>query len=110
MFDQIGADLKFYDWEATWWTSLPPSDPYDQDKQWRKLLDELGWIDHKGEWVGPEVGMHEYSDRGSAIADAVRRTPANMLNLQGEWQPISMVASEIVTDHVWVVGHGYEKQ
>ena len=63
------------------------------------MLRQYDWVEANGDWKGPEVGMHvDKSQRGDEVADAIRRNPSSMKDLQGQLQPISMLACQIVID------------
>ena len=111
-FEQIGEDCDFEDPLARWWTMLPPSEAEDPEETWQKMLAEYGWVDQQGWWVGPQWIENSKWMKGDEILVALRSDPASMENLQGDPQPISKLANEIVCDHPgsWYTGEEHSQR
>ena len=99
-FQPIGEDLKFDKENATWWTSLPPSHEDDRDELWQELIWQNDWLDlNTWEYCGPPKKQMARCPRGHEIADWLKWDPSRMWNASDEYQPISMLAAELVCDY-----------
>ena len=124
----FGSDVN------VWRTRRPPSGPYADVELWRTILSSRGWLGRDGTWLGPRKG----TGRGGAATapqrrgrapgaepfagksagkrkrgtfseyDVFRDDPAALMGMAGHAQPISVLASEVVTDPEnfhWGSGH-----
>ena len=117
-----------------WRTRRPPSGPYADVEPWRSILSHRGWLGRDGAWVGPRKGCGrgpaaDAPQRGGRAAgaepfagksggkrkrryfseyDLFREDPGALMDMAGQAQPISVLASEVVTDpenFEWGGGH-----
>ena len=93
---EVLHNCSFDDWQASWWTSPPPSDPSDDDETWQNLLWQNWWVDCRGQWLGPSLKGKGAKARQSW--NVLVYTPGKFVDLSGHTQPISCLASQLVVD------------
>ena len=107
---EVLFDFSWSEARMTWWTAWPPESPASQDSTWIQLLLANHWIDQSTyAWVGPPSLPPVVSDKKGKgkgkkqkKADPWKRLrdyPHDYSDLNGVPSVISLLASQIVSDH-----------
>jgi len=98
----VGEDckLEFDSWKKSWWTQRPPQHPQDRNGVWQWLLYENWWLDRDGWFVGPAKGQPKGKGKKKCVDSytLLREHPEWLINMSGDPSPISILATELVTD------------
>ena len=99
VFEVLLDEVVFNDDRSAWRTMQPPASPYDPSSTWQSVLRAVGWVSQTGNWIGPPCLSGKGSSGGKSDQyDLIRNTPEAFINMAGEASPISLLASELVTD------------